>query len=70
MGKAIQQTFIPELDVLSNGPILPNLSELLNSKTMLLVMEEAKGEYDHLLYDTPPVLAVSDAQIYSITVME
>ncbi|TXL66759.1 CpsD/CapB family tyrosine-protein kinase [Cerasibacillus terrae] len=51
------------LDVISSGPIPPNPSELLASKKMQTFIEEAKENYDLVIFDTPPVLAVTDAQI-------
>nr|WP_081412780.1 CpsD/CapB family tyrosine-protein kinase [Fictibacillus gelatini] len=63
--EAIQPTNVPDLDVLPSGPIPPNPSELLNSKTMDAVLEEMIAEYDYIIFDTPPVLAVTDAQVLS-----
>lgn len=62
---AIVNTEVDGLDVIGCGPIPPNPSELLGSKRMEKFMEEAKGIYDIILFDTPPVLAVADAQILS-----
>ncbi|KSU82174.1 capsular biosynthesis protein [Fictibacillus enclensis] len=60
---AAVQTSVEDLSVLPSGPIPPNPSELLNSKSMEMLVEEAKSKYDYVLFDTPPVLAVTDAQI-------
>ena len=54
---------IANLYVLPSGPIPPNPSELLNSKKMKNLISELSQEYDWVLFDTPPVLAVTDAQI-------
>lgn len=51
------------LYVLPSGPIPPNPSELLGSKAMNLFLEKALEEFDIVLFDTPPVLAVTDAQV-------
>jgi len=51
------------LDVLPSGPIPPNPSELLGSKLMKNLMLELSQDYDWILFDTPPVLAVTDAQV-------
>lgn len=61
--QAISETDVANLDVISCGPIPPNPSELLGSKKMLQFIEEAGMSYDMILFDTPPVLAVADAQI-------
>ncbi|WP_445491830.1 CpsD/CapB family tyrosine-protein kinase [Niallia sp. 03133] len=51
------------LYVLPSGPIPPNPSELLGSRAMQHFMDQALEEFDIVLFDTPPVLAVTDAQI-------
>src|SRR5699024_3622263 len=56
-------TGIGNLDVISSGPIPPNPSELLGSKRMEGLIQEANSSYDLIIFDTPPVLAVTDAQI-------
>lgn len=56
-------TGIDNLDVISSGPIPPNPSELLGSRRMQLLLEEASSLYDLIIFDTPPVLAVTDAQL-------
>ncbi|QKS72613.1 CpsD/CapB family tyrosine-protein kinase [Paenalkalicoccus suaedae] len=58
-----QKTLVPKLDLLTCGPIPPNPAELLASKRMDWVLQEAKKHYDYIIVDTPPVLAVTDAQI-------
>lgn len=61
--EALTKSDIPNLDILSSGPIPPNPSELLGSNKMRNLIEEAKAIYDLIIFDTPPVLAVTDAQI-------
>ncbi|MFJ7974804.1 CpsD/CapB family tyrosine-protein kinase [Peribacillus sp. NPDC096379] len=51
------------LFVLPSGPIPPNPAELLASKAMKELMANAKEQFDLVLFDSPPVLAVTDAQI-------
>lgn len=59
----IQRTTVPNLFVLTSGPKPPNPSELLGSPRMLQVIEELKNAYDLVIFDMPPVVAVTDAQI-------
>lgn len=59
---AISTIDIPNLDILTSGPVPPNPSELLDSKSMEMVMKELKEDYDYVVYDTPPILAVADSQ--------
>lgn len=60
---AMISTYIPNLMILTSGVIPPNPSELLSSKAMETAMEILAKEYDYIIYDTPPVLSVTDAQI-------
>nr|WP_289037964.1 CpsD/CapB family tyrosine-protein kinase [uncultured Allobacillus sp.] len=62
---AAQAVNIPNLSVLPCGPVPPNPSELLGSKSMKRFMENAESSYDLVIYDTPPVLAVTDSQVIS-----
>ena len=62
---AIQETPIVGLFVLPSGPIPPNPAELLSSKSMDAFIEEMKKDYDIIIFDAPPLLSVSDAQILS-----
>lgn len=61
--EAAQKTIIDNLSVLTSGPKPPNPSELLGSARMNQVIEEAKNLYDVVIFDMPPVVAVTDAQI-------
>lgn len=65
VGEVLQKTSIDNLDVLSSGPVPPNPSEMLGSRKMISLLEELSERYDILLFDTPPVLAVTDAMIIS-----
>jgi Mrp family chromosome partitioning ATPase/uncharacterized protein involved in exopolysaccharide biosynthesis len=59
----IATTSVPDLDVLPCGPIPANPSELLNSTAMAEALETLRGRYDHVIIDSPPVLAVTDSRI-------
>ncbi|WP_134703820.1 CpsD/CapB family tyrosine-protein kinase [Ammoniphilus sp. YIM 78166] len=63
MANVVQKTLIPNLDIITAGPIPPNPAELLNSKAMTRFIQEVSEQYDQVLFDTPPVIAVADAQI-------
>lgn len=62
---AIQRTTEHNLQVLTSGPIPPNPAELLSSNKMANLVKEMAELYDYVLFDTPPVLAVTDAQLLS-----
>jgi capsular exopolysaccharide synthesis family protein len=59
----IHSSDVDHLDIMSCGPIPPNPSELLASKKMEKLLDELKTSYDLIIFDTPPVLAVTDAQV-------
>ncbi|MCY8232288.1 CpsD/CapB family tyrosine-protein kinase [Priestia endophytica] len=63
--KTVKTTKQENLWVLTSGPIPPNPSELLGSRGMNALLEKAKNEYDIIILDSPPVLAVTDAQVLS-----
>jgi non-specific protein-tyrosine kinase len=59
----LQPTAVENLSVLTSGPIPPNPSELLGSAKMGALMQRLKEEYDVVLYDSPPTMAVTDASV-------
>jgi capsular exopolysaccharide synthesis family protein len=63
LSESVKLTDVANLLVLPSGPIPPNPSELLGSRAMKAFLENAQRDYDFILFDTPPVLAVTDAQI-------
>ncbi|WP_449537884.1 CpsD/CapB family tyrosine-protein kinase [Ferdinandcohnia sp. Marseille-Q9671] len=60
---AVRDTDEKNLYVLPSGPIPPNPAELLGSKAMDEFLNEAKDLFDIIIFDTPPALAVTDAQV-------
>lgn len=63
LDEATLETEIPRLDLLLCGPIPPNPSELLHSKRFAELLEQLRGKYDRIVFDTPPVGAVTDALV-------
>lgn len=59
----VQKVSEAGLDIITSGPIPPNPSELLNSNRMNEVIHLLEEEYDLVLFDMPPVVSVTDAQI-------
>ncbi|WP_186667735.1 CpsD/CapB family tyrosine-protein kinase [Sporosarcina sp. BP05] len=59
------KTEIEGLHLVTCGPIPPNPAELLASKTMDALIEELIAGYDIVIFDAPPILSVTDAQILS-----
>lgn len=58
-----RETSVPNLRVIPAGPLPPNPSELLGSQRMDKVIEVLKSEADFVLFDCPPILAVTDAAV-------
>ncbi len=56
-------TEVANLSLIASGPIPPNPAELLASTQMDEMINEALQQYDTIIFDTPPVLAVTDAQV-------
>ncbi|AIM16358.1 capsular biosynthesis protein [Bacillus sp. X1(2014)] len=61
--KAVKETNEKDLFVLTSGPVPPNPAELLSSMAMERFFREAQEQFDMIVFDTPPLLAVTDAQI-------
>jgi capsular exopolysaccharide synthesis family protein len=61
--KCVQTTSVDNLHFLACGPIPPNPAELLGSKSMQELLAQAYSTYDLVIFDLPPILAVTDAQI-------
>ncbi|MGL4762350.1 MAG: CpsD/CapB family tyrosine-protein kinase [Sarcina sp.] len=57
------QTYSENLDIITSGKLPPNPSEMLGTDNMKKLLIELKERYDYIIIDTPPVLAVSDAQV-------
>lgn len=60
---AIKKTEVKNLDFISRGTIPPNPSELLMGSRFNELIEWAEKNYDIVMIDTPPILAVTDAAV-------
>ncbi|QVI27574.1 polysaccharide biosynthesis tyrosine autokinase [Mycolicibacterium neoaurum] len=63
LSEALQKTKYPNLTVLTSGSTPPNPSELLASQAARTLLTELRGEFDYVIVDTTPMLAVTDAAI-------
>jgi capsular exopolysaccharide synthesis family protein len=61
--EAIQFSEVPNLSLLPCGPRPANPAELLTSPQFVEVLAEIRQQFDFVIIDTPPVLAVSDPSI-------
>lgn len=53
------------LTIITAGKIPPNPSEMLSSRAMAAFIKEMKKEFKYIILDTPPLQAVTDAQVLS-----
>lgn len=63
--KVLHKTQVANLDVITRGKSPTNPSEILSSNQFKDLLEKVQSEYDHIIIDTPPVLAVTDGIIIS-----
>ncbi|MDN3954863.1 CpsD/CapB family tyrosine-protein kinase [Sporolactobacillus laevolacticus] len=59
----LRPTSIDQLFLLTSGPVPPNPADLLSAAEMETVIEQAEEQFDQVIIDSPPILAVSDARL-------
>jgi capsular exopolysaccharide synthesis family protein len=65
-GPLLQATQVANLRVLSSGPLSPDTPQLLGSQKMRRLIARLKNEADFILFDTLPILPVTDAAVWAI----
>ncbi len=61
----LRKSDLNNLDYITAGTIPPNPSEILSSSQMEEFIAKLKSEYDYVILDSPPVIAVTDSEIIS-----
>ena len=61
--EATHESGIENLKVITCGPIPPNPSELLGSHRMADILKTLEADYDRVIFDSPPVMSVTDASV-------
>ena len=61
----IHKTKVENLYIITAGGLPPNPSELLGSETMSELVDRLEQEWDMVLFDSPPIVAVTDASMIS-----
>ena len=64
----LQQTGVPGLLLLTSGPLPPRPADILGSKRMEAVIATLLQHADLVLFDTPPITAVTDAAVLATKV--
>jgi capsular exopolysaccharide synthesis family protein len=59
---------LPKLKVITSGPIPPNPAELLSSNEMKNLLQFLRGNFKHIVIDSPPAISFTDAAILSTQV--
>ncbi|WP_336788250.1 CpsD/CapB family tyrosine-protein kinase [Paenibacillus sp. MMO-177] len=65
LDEVVKDSGVVNLSLITSGPTPPNPAELLGTSRMKGLIQELKESYDLILFDTPPVLAVTDSLIIS-----
>ncbi|WP_179990379.1 polysaccharide biosynthesis tyrosine autokinase [Acinetobacter sp. YH12252] len=65
LGSIVRSTEVENLSIMSRGKSPANPSELLSTQKFAEMLTHLSGQFDHILIDTPPVLAVTDGIIIS-----
>jgi Mrp family chromosome partitioning ATPase len=56
---------LPNLTLVTSGPIPPSPTELLSSVRLEQILQEAAGQFDVVVLDSPPILGLADAPMMS-----
>jgi capsular exopolysaccharide synthesis family protein len=64
----VRPSGIPRLDLLFCGPVPPNPSELLCSRSMGELIRSAREQYEFIILDSAPMLALADSRVLATLV--
>lgn len=64
----LQETGVPGLSLLTSGPLPPRPADILGSRRMEQAIARLRSMADIVLFDTPPVIAVTDAAVLATRV--
>jgi capsular exopolysaccharide synthesis family protein len=63
LDEVIQTTKVPTLHLMASGKLPSSSIGILSSAQMKELINELKGRYDFVFFDSPPIMGVSDASI-------
>jgi succinoglycan biosynthesis transport protein ExoP len=61
----VHRTQVPNLFVMTTGPLPPNPVELLSSMKLLAMLSQCEEHFAHVIVDGPPVLGIADSIVLS-----
>lgn len=61
----VHPTKLASLKMITSGTIPPNPAEVLDSEHMEAFIAMVRKDYDYVVFDSPPIIAVTDAEILS-----
>jgi capsular exopolysaccharide synthesis family protein len=64
-GSLLRDTGVENLQIVTSGALPPNSSEMLGSRRMADLIQRLEKIADVIIFDSPPVLAVTDAAVLS-----
>ena len=64
----LHTTSVPNLSIMTSGPLPPDPSEMLGSKRMAHLIESLLEDFDLIVFDSPPAVAVTDASVLATQV--
>lgn len=65
-GEIIQVSNLPNLSVITTGPLPPNPPEFITRKSFGELLKNLKQKYNWIIIDSPPVLSVTDPILLSV----
>src|SRR5690606_13621454 len=63
LDELIQATDVPNLCVVTAGPLPPNPAELLHSEAFSRLLEQLGARFDRIVLDSPPLVPVTDGAV-------
>lgn len=63
LSSVLNETYIPNLSIITCGSMIPNPSEILGSLRMQKFIEGITKRFDFVIFDTPPLNAATDAVV-------
>ena len=63
LARLVRPTQYENLSVMTAGPQPPSAAELLSGERLAHLMAELRADFDHVIFDAPPVMGLADAPL-------